>query len=91
MALIMGQAAVAGTKQIFTIPPGACSVTFYSASTAGTLYMGTSSNLSASNGYAVPTAPTTFKAFSSSQGANVYGLNSTAGTIAINYIISTEG
>ena len=63
MSLSMGQAAIAGTVAAFTIPPGACSVTVYSAA-ATTLYLGTNkTGLTASNGYAVSTYPTTFGAY----------------------------
>jgi len=91
MAIIMGQAAVAGTVPLFTIPPGACSVTFYSTAATGQLYLGTSSKLTASNGYGVATNPTMFETFPSSQGATVFGLNTASTTIPVNYIISTEG
>ena len=73
MALIMGQAAIAGTATAFTIPPGGCSITVYSAA-ATTLYLGTSKVLTASNGYAVSTYPTTFCAYNSSAGATVSDL-----------------
>jgi len=92
MALIVGQAAVAGTVQIFTIPPGACSVTFYSTAATGQLYLGTSSRLTAANGFGVTTTPASFETFPSSQGTSVYGLNTAASsTLPVNYIISTEG
>jgi hypothetical protein len=89
MAVIMGQAAIAGTIAAFTIPPGSCSVTFWSGA-ATTVYLGTSKNLSATNGYAVSTYPTNFAAFGSSGGTTVYGLNTAATTLAVNYVVSTE-
>lgn len=89
MSLIMGQAAIAGTTPAFTIPPGGCSITVYSGA-ATTLYLGTSARLTATNGYAVSTYPTTFNAYNSSAGATVYGLNTAATTLAVNYIVSTE-
>ena len=36
------------------------------------------------------TYPTTFAAFNSSAGATVYGLNTAATTLAVNYIVSSE-
>ena len=89
MSLNMGQAAIAGTVAAFTIPPGACSITVYSAA-ATTLYLGTGKTLTATNGYAVSTYPTTFGTFNSSAGVTVYGLNTAATTLAVNYVISTE-
>ena len=90
MAVNMGQAAISGTAFAFVIPPGACSVTVYSGA-ATTLYRGTNkAGLTATNGYAVSTYPTTFGAFNSSGGATVYGLNTAATTLAVNFIVSTE-
>ena len=85
----MGQAAIAGTAAAFIIPPGACSITVVSPA-ATTLYLGTSKSLTSSNGYAVSTYPTTFAAFSSSGGTQVYGLNTAGTTLAVSYILSTE-
>ena len=89
MALTFGQASVAGTVPLFTVPPGAVSLSFYSAA-ATTLYVGTSKTVSAANGYAVTTYPTTIGAFPTSTGAIVYGLNTAATTLAVNYVISTS-
>ena len=89
VAILMGQAAIAGTAPAFTIPPGACSVTVWSPA-ATTVYLGTSKNLTASNGYAVPTYPAGFSAFSGSAGASVWGLNTAATTLPVYYVVSTE-
>jgi hypothetical protein len=91
VALTIGQWAFAGTvaTPVFTIPPGGCSVTFYSTAATG-LYIGSGSALTSSNGYAVSTSPTCFQAFSSSKGAQLYGLNTAATTVPVNYIISSE-
>ena len=90
MALNMGQAAIAGTAIAFIVPPGACSVTVWSGA-ATTIYLGTNkAGLTASNGYAVSTYPTAFAAYGSSAGATVYGLNTAATTLAVNYIVSSE-
>jgi hypothetical protein len=90
VALTIGQWAIpSGTIPVFTIPPGWCSVTFYS--TAASLYLGTGASLSASNGYAVTTYPSSFQAYAGSKGAQIYGLNSAgSSTSPVNYIISTE-
>lgn len=88
VAVTMGQAAIAGTVQAFTIPPGPCSVVVWSAA-ATTLYLGTSKNLTASNGFAVPTSPASFSAFPGSAGASVWGLNTAATTLAVNFIVSS--
>ena len=90
MGLNIGQWAVAGTVAVFTVPPGACSVTFYSTAATGQLYLGMSTAVSAVNGYAVSTYPTTFMAYGSSKGAQIYGLNTAATTLPVNYIVSSE-
>ena len=86
MAVNMGQAAIAGTVQAFVIPPGPCSVAVWSGA-ATTLYLGTSKNLTASNGFAVPTSPVSFSAFPGSAGETVWGLNTAATTLAVNFIV----
>lgn len=90
MGLNIGQWAISGTVPVFQVPPGACSVTFYSTAATGQLYLGMSTAVSAANGYAVSTFPTTFMAYSSSKGAQIYGLNTAAGTLPVNYIVSSE-
>ena len=91
MALNIGQWAISGTVPVFTVPPGACSVTFYSTAATGQLYLGMSTAVTASNGYAVSAYPTTFMAYSSSKGGQIYGLNTAAsGTLPVNYIVSSE-
>lgn len=90
MAIIMRQAAVTGTVPIFTVPPGPCAVTMWVAT--GAVYVGTSTALTTSNGASVPTSPVTFRGFSGSQGAQLYGTVGTAATtVAINYVVSTGG
>lgn len=89
MAISMGQWAVSGTVPIFTVPPGPCAVTMYVAT--GSVYTGTSTNLSTVNGMSVPTSPVTFRCWPGSQGAQLYGTTGTAATtVAINYIVSTD-
>ena len=90
MAINIGQWAIAGTVPVFQVPPGACSVTFYSTVATGQLYLGMSTAVTAANGYAVSTYPTTFTAFNSSKGAQLYGLNTAATTLPVNYIVSTD-
>jgi hypothetical protein len=72
---------------IFTIPPGASSTLFYC--TASTMYVGMSTAVTATNGYAVPSTPAAFQAFPTSTGQKVYAFNSGAGTVTINFICST--
>lgn len=88
MAVVMGQAAIAGTVQAFTIPPGPCSVVVWTGA-ATTVYLGTSKNLTASNGFAVPASPAPFTGFPGSGGETVWGLNTAATTLPVYYIVST--
>jgi hypothetical protein len=89
MSLNMGQWSVAGTVPIFTIPPGPCAVTMYVAT--GAVYTGLSTSLTTSNGMSVPTYPVMFQGFPGSQGSQLYATTgSTATTVAIHYVISSD-
>ena len=90
MALTIGQAPVAGTTALFTVPPGPCQLSFY-ASAATTLYVGTSNTVAASNGYAVSTSPMVIDTFPSSKGTTIWGLNTASTTVPLYYVISTAG
>jgi hypothetical protein len=86
----MGQAPVPSSAAtiICPIPPGAASVILYS--TSATVYLGMSTAVTASNGFNAPSYPAPFRAFGSSKGGTVYGWNSGAGTVTVNFIVSTE-
>ena len=88
MALEMGQWAVTGTVPIFQVPPGPCAVTMYAPT--GVVYTGLSTAATTANSFSVPTSPVTFRCFSGSRGAQIYGTVGTAATtVAIHYIVST--
>jgi len=90
VALEMGQWAVTGTVPIFTVPPGPCAVTMYCPT--GAVYAGTSTALTTSNGFSVPTYPVTWTGFAGSRGSQVYATVGTAATtVAIHYVLSTGG
>ena len=91
MAVNMGQAAIAGTAFAFIIPPGACSVTVYSGA-ATTLYLGTQQGRASPRptGTRCPLTRRTSARSTPAAGRTVYGLNTAATTLAVNYIVSTE-
>ena len=89
MSLNMGQWSVAGTVPIFTIPPGPVAVTMYVAT--GAVYTGLSTAVTTANGMSVPTYPVMFTAFPGSAGQQVYATTgSTATTVAIHYVVSSD-
>lgn len=88
MAYVMGQATVASnTVALFTIPAGRCNFVFYQTG-AGTVYTGTSTVLTSSNGMQCPTIPgVPWEGYPSSPSATFYGTSS--GTAVVHYLIST--
>jgi hypothetical protein len=83
MAVIMGQYAV-GTvaTQIFNIPSGSFSCCLHTG-TVNTVYLGLSTAVTSSNGYAVPTNPADFDGFGPSRGAMIYGIATAATTLNV--------
>lgn len=89
MTFICGQRAVTGTVPIFTVPPGSCNV-IITAAAAGA-FIGTSTALTTSNGYAVQVYPTAVPTYPGSTGAQMFATTGTAATtIAVSWIISTN-
>jgi hypothetical protein len=91
MAYVMGQATVpTGTcATLFSTPAGLCNVTFWNVS-AGTVYTGTSTSLTTSNGLQCHSIPTNFFTYVGSKNATFYGTCPTAGGATVNYIITTD-
>lgn len=87
----MGQATVPGsnTVRVFTLPAGLCNVSIYNLGTQS-VFLGTSANVTTSNGLQCHSVPTSFNSYVSSSGTDVFGTtgNATAGTI--NYVIVTD-
>jgi hypothetical protein len=94
VAITMGAATVpaglTGTY-LFTVPPSYCNVTFYNLA-AASVWVGTSTAVTAVNGMQCHSLPTTFQTFMGSKGATFYGTTgSTVSTsvATISYIIET--
>lgn len=89
----MGQTAVAtgSTVALFTVPAGVCNFVFYQTG-PGTVYTGTSTAVTTTNGMQCPTIPgVPFDGYATSGGVTLYGCN-TSGTVAtVHYFISTIG
>jgi hypothetical protein len=100
--LYMGQFNVAGTAPTVTIniPPGVYNITMYNVAGGSVwLAVGTSSttappNFTAANGPNIGlqchSIPTSWNGYQGSRGGVLWGLNTAATTIPVNYILSTQ-
>jgi len=89
----MGQVTVTSpnTQSLFRLPAGLCNVTFWNATgnATTTIYVGTSTAVTAANGLICHSIPTNFYQYVSSSGTQFYGtVASGPGTVA--YIIVTD-
>lgn len=94
MSYVMGQitvASTAGVVPLFTLPPSLCNVTFWNSATGttGTIYVGSSTTVTATNGLQCHSIPTNFISYVSTGGATFYG-TVPSGTAQVNYIIVTD-
>lgn len=90
MTYVMGQVSIVtgtGVQPVFTVPAGLCNVTFWN--TASTIFMGSGSAVTATNGMQCHSIPTNFFTYVGSRGATFYG-TVPSGTAMVNYIISTD-
>ena len=91
----MGAATVpSGTTgtPLFPVPPSYCNVTFYNLS-AATVWVGTSTAVTAANGMQCHSVPTNFESFIGSKGGMFYGTtgSTAASSVAtVQYLISTD-
>ena len=83
------QALGANTVALFVVPPSLCNVTFWNTS-ATTVWLGTSVNVNTTNGLTCHSIPTSFTTYVGSKGATIYGANTAASTVSVQYIISTD-
>ena len=88
MPIIMEQFAV-GTAPtgLFQLPPGTFSCAIHTG-TANTVFIGQSTAVTTTNGYAVPTSPAAFQGFLTTRPGMVYGVATAATTI--NVILVTD-
>ncbi len=91
MSVITGLATVpsGSTVPVFTLPAGLCNFLVFQPSNPQSIYLGTSVNVSASSGMAVPTTPLTEETYVRGAGVTYYATtgNSTASSFC--YLIST--
>jgi hypothetical protein len=89
--LIMGQIQLtnsASVQRAIEIPSGAVSVVLYNTGSA-TVWLGSGTAITTSNGLVMHTVPTSFQGWMTGQAAQLYAL--TAGTAAsFNYILMTD-
>jgi hypothetical protein len=78
---------------LFTVPPSLCNVTFYNLNASSTVYVGSSTAVTAANGLQCHSIPTSFFTYVGSKGVSLYGTQiggpATAAT-SISYVISTD-
>ena len=91
MTYVMGQATAptSATVALFTLPAGLCNCTFWNV-TGGTVYIGTSIAVTATNGLQCHSIPTNFFTYVSTRGATLYGANVSGTGAAVNYMIVTD-
>lgn len=88
MALDVGQLAVATTASTaLRLPSGSYDLTIY-CTAASLVYVGTGSNLSASNGFPVPTVPVRWTGFQAGGPVTLFAIGTAASTF--NYVLSTQ-
>jgi hypothetical protein len=88
---VMGQVTVTtpNTQALFRLPAGLCNVTFWNNTPTASVYVGTSTAVTAANGLVCHSIPTNFYQYVSSGGAQFYGTVAT-GPATISYIIVTD-
>jgi hypothetical protein len=82
---------VSGTVALVLIPPGACSLAV--SATAATVYLGSGSILTVSNGFPLPSSgvPVTLPAaYPTSKGGPLYAFYPGGGTVSVSYWLSTD-
>lgn len=91
MAYTMGQVAVAGGSVVplFRVPAGLCNVTFWNNTPTATVYVGSSTAVTSSNGLICHSIPTSFFSYVSGGGAGFFG-TVTTGPATVSYIIVTD-
>lgn len=91
MAYVLGQVVVSGgsVQPLFRVPASLCNVTFWNNTLAATVYVGTSTAVTAVNGLVCHSIPTSFNSYVSSGGAAFYG-TVTTGPATLSYIIVSD-
>lgn len=92
MTYVMGQVPVTAggaVVPLFTVPSGLCNVTFWNSATSGTVYVGSGTGVTSTNGLQCHSIPTSFFSYTGSGGQTFYGTAATANG-QINYIICTD-
>jgi hypothetical protein len=87
----MGSIVVTGgsTVPLFRVPAGLCNVSFWNATPAATVYVGTSTAVTSANGLVCHSLPTNFFSYVSSGGVQFFGTVST-GPATLSYMIVTD-
>jgi hypothetical protein len=91
MSVITGLATVPSSSTVvtFTLPAGLSNFTVFQPTNAQTVFLGTSVNVSATNGMAVPTTPLTQEVYNTSRGVTYYATTGNGTASSFCYLIST--
>lgn len=90
--IVVGNAVVPAnsTVAVFVLPTGLANFTVYQPTTPQTVYIGTSPNVSSTNGLPVPVTPSNTESYNSSGGGKlVYATTGNGTASTFQYIIST--
>ena len=90
MPIIVGQATVPASSTVpaFILPPGTLCTCFYQTTPNQQVWVGTTPNVSATNGMPVPVTPLTCEQYVSSGGATLYATTGNATASSFMYILS---
>jgi len=91
MSIILGSATVPSSSTVvaFRLPSGLCNFMLYQPTQAQVVYVGTSANVSATNGMPVPVTPLGQEAYHFNNGVTYYATTGNATASSFQYIIST--
>ena len=91
MTAITGLATVpsSSTVPVFILPAGLCNFTVYQPTNPQRVFIGTSPNVSATNGIPVPVTPLNQESYNSIAGATYYATTGNGTASSFCYIIST--
>ena len=91
MSIILGSATVpsSSTVAVFTLPAGLCNFTIYQPTNPQTVYVGSSTAVSSTNGLPVPVTPAGQETYVAGRGVTWYATTGNNTASSFSYMIST--
>jgi hypothetical protein len=91
MTIIVGSATVPSSSTVtaFVLPSGLCNFTLYQPSQPQSVYVGTSPNVSNTNGVLVSATPVTQESYNSTKGVTYYATTGNGTASSFQFIICT--